>query len=150
MASPDRLRNLLIALLDSAEGWLPTIDRTFVSAGRPVPECEALTVWLETINALGSAKNGCSIEPKATFHVTLYQCAESTSDAGSLNDEALRLADQAWALWTGCLASWKDGTLFGEDASVACSSIDLTRGMIVVDPSVDGIGGWDLTIVVSL
>lgn len=150
MASPDRLRNLLTALLDSAEGWLPAIDRTFVSHGRPIPECEALAVWLESINALSQAKNGCSIEPRATFHITLFQCWESTSSASKIDERALTLADQAWALWTGLLAAWKDGTLFGEDASVACSSIDLTRGMTAIDPATTGVGGWDVTIIVAL
>lgn len=146
---PQRLRNLLLGLLDSAEGWLPTIERAFVSAGRPDPECEALAVWVEDITAPNPAKAGCSVEPRATFHVNLYQCLTMTTSGEVIQRDALDLADDAWAMWCGILVGFRDGTLFGEDASVACGSIDLSRGMRVV-PTLGGIGGWEATIIVTL
>ena len=147
--APDRLRNLLLGLLDSAQDWLPAIERAFVSQGRPEPECEALAVWLESLTAPNPAKVGCSVEPRALFHVTLYQCVTASTAADVIQRDALVLADEAWAMWCGILAGFRDGTLFGEDASVACGQIDLSRGMVVVTNQ-GGIGGWDAQIIVTL
>lgn len=149
MPDPLRLRHLLAGLLDSAEGWVPRIERTFVSQGRPVPECEALAVWLESILAPNPSKAPCAFIPRGAFKVSLLQCVPSTSDASSLERSALDLADDAWAIWTGILAGFRDGTLFGDDSGLGCTQMDLSRGIIAL-PNAGGFGGWEATILVDL
>lgn len=148
MPDPLRLRRLLTGLLDSAESWVPRIERTFVSQGRPIPECEVLAVWADSILAPNPSKAPCSILPRAQFHVTLYQCVPVSSNSDALERSALDLADDAWAIWTGILAGFRDGTLFGEE-EITCGTIDLSRGMIAL-PNGGGFGGWEATIIIDL
>lgn len=108
-------------------------------------------VWCESISASSPNKAACQVIPRAFFHVTLYECGEMTSSASAIESDALHFADHGWAIWAGILTGFRDGTLFGEDASVACSQIDLARGMTAIAPQENaGIGGWDATIIVDL
>lgn len=145
---------MLSGLLETAEVWVSS-ERAYIAHGRAVADCESLVIWLERVDARQEAKPACQVQSIATFHVTRFLCAPTMEEDGSplpasvYEASALQLADDGDAIWYGALSAWHDATLFGEELGIKCSEVDLTRGMVALDPS-GGIAGWDLVIRVTL
>ena len=146
------LSDLLEALLDKASTWVTT-PRAFISHALPPMDCDSLVVWTDTINATAPNKGVCSVVSKWTVHVSRYKCVPTMDNDGNAlpaseyQDSALDLAEEGASIWYGVIDAWSDGSLF--DGLIGCEAIDFTQGMRALVPQ-GGIGGWDLTIIVSL
>jgi hypothetical protein len=147
------LSDLLEALLASAETWVPSAERSYITHGRAVADCDSLVVWTESIVATQPNKAVCSIQSLWTVHVTRFKCVPTIDESGNAEEpevyqaSALDLANEGEAIWYGVIGAWADGTLF--DGAIGCAQIDLRSGLSAIEPQ-GGMGGWDLTIVVTL
>jgi hypothetical protein len=149
MAQPT-LSDYLDGLLDSADSWVTT-SRSFVSHGRPVAACDELAVWCERIDAGQTPKGPCQLQPSITLHVTLFRCVPTMAEDGNelpaavYDASAHELADDGWAIWLGILHGYHNGGLFGDTITCECEALDLTGGVVALEPQ-GGMGGWDATL----
>lgn len=141
------LSDYLIGLLDSADTWV-TASRSFVSHGKPVPACDELAVWCERMDAGQVPKGPCQTTPNITLHVTLFRCVPTMAEDGSelpadvYEASALALADDGWAILRGIVDGYHNGGLFGSDIATTCEALDITGGVVALEPQ-GGMGGWD-------
>lgn len=132
----------------------------FLSHGEPVADhcCDGgqLTVHLETawdeIVRRGDTRQArCTIEPRATFVLTLYRCYPGLTKAGNppkaeaLDGASENLLIDLWAIETEIFDRIAENTLF---TGVSCAEI--TLGDITPIADEGGCAGWTIPVTVEL
>lgn len=128
-----------------------------ISHGEPTWDCEGLFVSGQ-IRPEFSAK--CALMSHAQICVQLLRCVtplKEASTAGAavpdcdlLADEAEGLAVDGWALWTGLVAQWKAGTLFGTAPLTDLGCEQIRWGDLVPLRPQGGLAGWRMCFDVTM
>lgn len=142
--------------LDAYEGGAP--ERQYVSHGEPGNEageceCEELTVHLSALQprALDTPSSSrCAVIPEVQFCIQLWRGVTvfentDTPSATTLNDEALALTIDGWALWKHLTGLWKAGTLLD---GISCKNV--TFGTMEPLGPTGGLAGWQLCLTVEV
>lgn len=136
-------------------------ERVFVTYANPVDDCNnALTVYVGPFTGAPlqrqapGAKQACAFATYVDFYIRLVRCVRSPSGPNAKGPppkqqqaDALGLLEDAWRLWQGIGAAWKDGDLFGDVYKVACSNVIL--GPLVPVPVGGTAAGWQWKITVQ-
>lgn len=145
-----------IAALSAYPGGAP--ERTYVSHGEPSPqagecECEELTVTLATLQPRAletQSSSRCAVIPEAQFCIQLWRTVTvfenyDVPTAATLNDEALALTIDGWAMWKYLTGLWKGGTLLD---GIPCKNV--TFGIMEPLGPSGGLAGWQLCLTVEV
>lgn len=129
-------------------------ERRFLSPGKPIPDCDQLTVHVARVTEDATRPTGIAVGTRhkqefrvnlVAFVVTLYRCVPKIgSDLKAPRVDAQEAADaqlnaDAWALWNHIWNGLRSGELLPRCRLVYMDALDALE-------NAGGYGGWRLTI----